>query len=264
MASVMDDQLAEKPGRFQLGKLFAKLRDVLTPPKCLSCRGSVLEGASLCVSCWQKLIYIEAPVCDVLGTPFAYDQGDGAVSPAALADPPPWDKARAAVIFDDASKGLVHALKYRDSTEAGLFMARMMARAGADLLTQCDVVIPVPLHWTRLWKRRFNQAAFLAQPLALGAAKPYVTDVLLRSKSTRQQVGLKAEARRKNVHKVFSVSIEKTALISGKTIVLVDDVRTTGATAASCAVALKKAGAARVFVLSFALVNEPHHMHIDA
>jgi ComF family protein len=264
MASVMDDQLAEKPKRFQLRKLFAKVRDVITPPKCLSCRGTVLEGASLCVSCWQKLTYLEAPVCDVLGIPFAYDQGEGALSPAALADPPPWDKARAAVMFDGASKGLVHALKYRDSSEAGLFMARMMMRAGADLLAQCDVIIPVPLHWTRLWKRRFNQAAFLAQPLALGAAKPFVTDVLLRNKSTRQQVGLKADARRKNVYKAFSIPIEKAALISGKTILLVDDVRTTGATAAACAVALKKAGAARVFVLSFALVNEPHHMHIDA
>jgi ComF family protein len=264
MASIMDDQLAEKPKRFQLRKFFAGFRDVLTPPRCLSCRATVLEGASLCTSCWQKFTYLEAPVCDVLGTPFAYDQGQGALSAAALADPPPWDKARAAVVFDDAAKGLVHALKYRDSQEAGLLMARMMARVGRDLLAESDVIIPVPLHWTRLWKRRFNQAAFLAQPLAADGGKNFVTDVLVRNKSTRQQVGLNAEARRKNVRKAFSVPIEKAALISGKTILLVDDVRTTGATVAACAVALKKAGAARVYVLSFALVNEPHRMHIDA
>jgi ComF family protein len=263
----MDDQLAENGKRFQfrdMRKLFRAVRDVITPPKCLACRAPILEGASLCTACWQKLNYLEAPVCDVLGTPFAYDQGPGALSVAALADPPPWDKARAAVIFDDAAKGLVHALKYRDANEAGLFMIRMMARAGRDLLAEADIVMPVPLHWTRLWKRRFNQAAFLAQPLAADADKKFVTDVLLRTKATRQQVGLNAEARRKNVRKAFFVANEMAALISGKTILLVDDVRTTGATAAACSVALKKAGAARVFVLSFALVNEPHRMHIDA
>jgi ComF family protein len=156
----------------------------------------------------------------------------------------------------------VHALKYRDSNEAGLFMVRMMRRAGRDLLREADVIIPVPLHRTRLWKRRFNQAAFLAQPLAGG--KVYATDVLVRQVATRQQVGLNAEARRKNVRKAFAVPFEKSALISGKTIVLVDDVRTTGATVAACTKALKKAGAVRVFVLTFALVKEPHRMHIDA
>jgi ComF family protein len=262
----MDDQLAENGVRFQLRnfrKFFRGLVDIITPPKCLSCRGDVLDGASLCTACWQKLTYLEDPVCNVLGTPFAYDEGPGALSAAALADPPPWDRGRAAVVFDDAAKGLVHALKYRDSTEAGLFMARMMARAGRDLLSEADVVIPVPLHRSRLWKRRFNQAAFLAQPLAAEAGKSFATDILVRQLATRQQVGLSAEERRKNVRKAFTVPFEKMALISGKTIMLVDDVRTTGATLAACSAALKKAGAARINVLTFALVKEPHRMHID-
>jgi ComF family protein len=263
----MDEPLAENHRRFQLRdvrKFFQLVVNTITPPKCLACRGDVLEGASLCSACWQKLTNLEEPVCDVLGTPFAYDQGSGALSAAALADPPPWDRSRAAVVFDDVAKGLVHALKYRDSNEAGLFMARMMARAGRDLLVEADVVLPVPLHWTRLWKRRFNQAAYLAKPLAAGAGKAYAANILLRQVSTRQQVGLSAQGRHKNVHKAFVVPFEKAGLISGKTIVLVDDVRTTGATVAACSVALKKAGAARVFVLSFALVNAPHHMHIEA
>ncbi len=221
-------------------------------------------GAGLCTQCWQKLTCLEDPVCDVLGTPFAYDQGEGALSAAALADPPPWDRARAAVVFDDAAKGPVHALKYRDETEAGLFMARMMGRAGRHLLAQADFVIPVPLHRARLWKRRFNQAAFLAQPIAAAADKIFAPDILLRTVDTRQQVGLDYKARQKNVRKVFTVPFEKQALISGKCILLVDDVRTTGATVAACAVALKKAGAARVFVLTFALVLEPLRMHIEA
>ncbi len=216
------------------------------------------------MACWQKLNFLEDPLCDVLGLPFAYDQGPGSLSAQALADPPPWDRGRAAVVFDEAAKGLVHGLKYRDITEVGLFMARMMARVGRDLVAEADLIMPVPLHKSRLWKRRFNQAAFLAQPIALGANKIFATDILLRIAPTRQQVGLKAEERRKNVRKAFQVPFEKQALVAGKVILLVDDVRTTGATLSACSEALKKAGAARVFVLTFALVKEPHRMHIEA
>ena len=243
---------------------FRALVDVVTPPQCLACRGDVLQGASLCTVCWQKLTYLEEPVCDVLGTPFAYDEGPGALSAAALADPPHWDRGRAAVLFDDAAKGLVHALKYRDVSEAGLFMARMMVRAGRDLVAEADIVLPVPLHRSRLWKRRFNQAAFLAKPIAESGAKTMAIDILVRNRATQQQVGLKADARRKNVRKAFEVPFEKLALISGKTILLIDDVRTTGATLSACSEVLKKAGAARVYVLTFALVKEPHRMHIEA
>jgi ComF family protein len=263
----MDDLLAEKPKRFQLKSMVPFLRglvDFITPPKCLSCFSDVQTGASLCTVCWQKLTYLEDPLCNVLGLPFAYDQGEGSLSAQALADPPPWDRGRAAVIFDEAAKGLVHGLKYRDNSEAGLFMARMMARVGRDLVAEADLVMPVPLHKSRLWKRRFNQAAFLARPIAEGAAKIFSTDILLRLKATRQQVGLKAEARHKNVRKAFHVPFEKMALVAGKTILLVDDVRTTGATLAACTEVLKAAGAARVNVLTFALVKEPHRMHIEA
>jgi ComF family protein len=263
----MNDQIVEKPPRFQFlwkAKVFRWFVDLVTPPKCLACQVSVSEGASLCTGCWQKLTFLEEPVCDVLGTPFAYDQGVGALSAAALADPPPWDRGRAAVLFDDHAKRFVHALKYRDSTEAGLFMARLMARVGRDFLVEADIIVPVPLHRTRLWKRRFNQAAFLAKPIAELANKKMAIDILIRQKATRQQVGLKAEARRKNVRKAFAVPFEKQALISGKSILLIDDVRTTGATVAACATVLKNAGAAHVFVLTFSLVLEPHRMHIEA
>jgi ComF family protein len=236
--------------------------DLLTPSLCLTCAAPVAEPASLCLTCWAQLQQIDEPVCDVLGTPFAYDQGEGAISAAALADPPPWDRARAAVIFDDTSAKLVHALKYQDRQESGLLMARMMARAGRRLLAESDVILPVPMHRFRLWRRRFNQSAFLAQRVAALSGKPWRHDVLLRVRRTRAQVGLDEAARRKNVRGAFLVAPEKIASVAGKSVLLVDDVRTTGATAEACAAALKKAGAAQVSVLSFALVPLPARPHI--
>ncbi len=244
-------------------RLWRFLIDFVAPPKCLVCREAVLEPASLCLSCWTNLKQIDAPYCNVLGTPFAYDPGEGAVSPAAMSDPPGWDRARAAVAYDEASRGLVHALKYRDTMEAGLLMARLMGRAGRQVIQDADIIIPVPLHRFRLWSRRFNQAAFLAQQISRQFAKPYLTNVLLRSKASRSQVGLSFEERRKNVAKVFHVRPEATVQMTGRRILLVDDVLTTGATAGSCAAVLKKAGATQVDVLTFALVLEPKRPHIE-
>ena len=103
-------------------RLWRGFLDLVTPSLCLSCAAPVGEPSSLCVACWGRLKLIEEPVCNALGTPFAYDQGEGALSAAALADPPPWEKARAAVLFDDAAARLVHALKYEDRQEAGLLI----------------------------------------------------------------------------------------------------------------------------------------------
>ena len=261
----MDEVSAQSTFQFKAwGKrLWRRLIDFVAPPKCLVCREAVLEPASLCLSCWANLKHIDAPVCNVLGTPFAYDQGEGAISPAALADPPNWDRARAAVAYDEASRAIVHALKYRDTMEAGLLMARLMARAGRQIMQEADVIIPVPLHRFRLWGRRFNQAAFLSQQLSRAFSKPYRSDVLVRSKASRSQVGLSFDERRKNVAKVFHVTPEGIGQIAGRRILLVDDVLTTGATAGSCAAVLKKAGAAQVDVLTFALVLEPRRPHIE-
>jgi ComF family protein len=253
----MELQLSQLPSRFWRGFL-----DIVTPSQCLGCGVAVREPASLCVPCWSRLQHLDEPVCDMMGTPFAYDQGSGMLSAAALANPAPWDRARAAVIFDDASRGLVHALKYNDRPEAGLLMARMMARAGRQLLAEADIILPVPLYRWRLWKRRFNQSAYLAQQLSKLSVKPWRADLLLRQRPTRAQVGLDLAERRRNVRGAFSVGAGTVGLIAGKTLVLVDDVRTTGATAEACAMALKRAGAAKVSMLTFALVPAPARAHI--
>lgn len=203
-------------------------------------------------------------MCEALGTPFAFDEGEGALSPAAIAEPPRFARGRAAVAFDDASRDLVHQLKYRDRQEAGLAMARMMAVAAQHLLADCDVIVPVPLHRLRLWQRRFNQAAYLALRLAEQSGKPCLTNVLERQRATPSQVGLDAAARQKNVRRAFAVNADGQYGIGGRRVLLVDDVRTTGATANACAETLLKGGAAAVDVVTFALVLEPARLHIDA
>lgn len=253
----MESVFAKLPGRLWRGFL-----DAVTPSLCLMCSTPVEEASSLCVTCWDGLRHLDDPVCNVLGTPFAYDQGAAAVSPQALADPPAWDRSRAAVLFEDGAARLVHALKYQDRPEAGLLMARMMSRAGRRLIAEADVIVPVPLHRFRLWRRRFNQSAILAQRIAAVSSKPWRHDLLLRARRTRAQVGLDQAERRKNVKGAFRLLPERRAEVTGSAILLVDDVRTTGATAEACALALKAAGAARVDLLTFALVPLPGKPHI--
>jgi ComF family protein len=243
-------------------RLWRGIVDLLTPPACLACRSPLSEPASLCAACWVKLAHIEEPVCAVMGTPFAYDQGEGMLSPAALAEPPAWSRARAAVAYDDVSRPLAHGLKFHDRHEAGLLMARMMARVGRRLLASADVMVPVPLHRLRLWTRRFNQSAFLALKLSEMSGKPFRSDILLRARATPPQVGLDAAARRKNVKGAFSVAPAQGMAVAGRRVLLIDDVMTTGATANACASALRQAGASEVDVLCFALVLAPRRLHI--
>ena len=243
-------------------RLWRGFVDLVAPSLCLGCGKPVGEPASLCVACWASLQHLDEPVCDALGTPFAYDQGPGALSAAALSDPPAWDRARAAVIFDELAAGIVHGLKYRDRPEAGRLMARMMARAGRGLLSEAQVILPVPLHRLRLWRRRFNQSALLAQRIAALTGTPWRHDLLLRARRTRAQVGLDQEARRRNVRNAFTVPSDLRAAVADQSVLLVDDVRTTGATAEACALALRAAGARQVNLLTFALVPLPAKPHI--
>jgi ComF family protein len=236
--------------------------DALAPPHCLACQDRIQEAASLCSACWRKLSFIEAPCCDRLGVPFAYDQGEGAISPAAAADPPAWDRARAATAFNETSRDLVHSLKYRDRHEVAQLMSRLMYRAALPLLAGAEAVVPVPLHRRRLWFRRYNQSALLAQKIAGLAGLRYWPELLVRSRATRQQVGLDHEERQRNVRRAFTVPEAMKGEVGGLSILLVDDVLTTGATASAASTALKKAGAAQVDVVTFALVIEPKRLHI--
>src|SRR5690349_2011235 len=139
--------------------------DIALPTLCISCREPV-HGEGVCPSCWSKLSFIAKPYCPRLGIPFVYDPGPELLSMEAIASPPAYDRARAAVRYDDVARTLVHALKYQDRTDLAPIMGRWMARAGRELLADADMLIPVPLHWRRAWQRRYNQSGALAWVIA--------------------------------------------------------------------------------------------------
>lgn len=227
--------------------------DLSLPPLCPACREPVV-GQALCATCWGKLHFIAPPYCERLGIPFVYDPGPGILSMQAIADPPAYHRARAAVRFDDIARTLVHAFKYGDRLDLGPVLGGWMSSAGRELLADADAIVPVPLHWRRLWARRFNQSATLAETIAAHSGVPVLHDALKRVKATAQQVGLTRAQRAENVQGAFRISPAGRAAIAGRRLVLVDDVLTTGATAEVCTRALLRAGAGSVDVLTFARV----------
>jgi ComF family protein len=180
--------------------------------------------------------------------------GDALVSADAIADPPPFLRARSAVLYDDLARAIVHRLKYKDRTDLAVVMARWMARAGNELVAQSDCVLSIPLHRRRLLARRYNQSAELARAIAKQSGLPYLPEVLIRKKATRQQVGLGANARAENVRGAFTIPDAAKPSIMGRAALLIDDVYTTGATVKAASRSLLRAGAGSVSVLTFARV----------
>lgn len=198
--------------------------------------------------------FIEKPLCAVMGTPFSHEMGDGFLSAEAIANPPPFARARAAVAYSGVARRMVGDLKFRDRTDLAPWMARWMARAGAELLADADLLIPVPLHRGRYLRRRFNQSGELARAIARLKRLRFEPDAVRRVKVTRQQVGLKANERQENVRGAFRVPDEREILVRGRRVLVIDDVYTTGATVSAVTRALVHAGAAQVDVLTFARV----------
>ena len=189
--------------------------------------------------------------------PLPYDAGEPLLSAAAIAKPPVYDRARAAARYSATMRELIQSFKYRDRHEGLPLFGLWLKKAGAELLADADLIVPVPLYRSRLWWRRFNQSAMLAQSVGRLASVPVDCFVLARVRRTSSQVGLSAEQRRKNVAGAFKMLPARAARVKGKSIVVVDDVITTGATAEACARALKRAGGARVDVLALARAVEP-------
>lgn len=234
--------------------------DLVFPPCCLACRKAIASRDALCASCWAAMRFIERPFCERLGTPFEADlETPGLLSPDAIAHPPAFSRARAVARFDDGpSRQLVHRLKYGDRLELAGTMGAWMARAGDEILSEADVLIPVPLHRRRLAARRFNQSALLARAVSSRCGVPASLDALIRRKATSSQVGLSRTQRQLNLQGAFAVPGERLGEVAGRAVVLVDDVLTSGATANAATRALLRGGARRVDVLVFARVVVGH------
>jgi len=235
--------------------------DIALPTLCVACRDPV-EGEGVCADCWAKMSFIAPPFCPRLGIPFVYDPGPDLLSMEAIANPPAYARARAAVRYDDVARTLVHALKYQDRTDLAPAMGRWMARAGQELLDGADMLVPVPLHWRRGWSRRYNQSGVLARVIERESGVAVATEALRRIRPTEQQIGLSRPQRASNVQGAFKVAADRQHLISGRRIVLIDDVLTSGATVDACARALLRAKAAAVDVLVFARVVDGHRTPI--
>lgn len=228
--------------------------DLLFPPLCIACRAPVAEPGSFCATCWQDIRFLDGPMCTRCGVPFEFEL-DGECA-ACLAQPPAYDKARAVMRYDEHSRAPILALKHGDRLDLVPGFTRWLDRGGRRLLDETDVILPVPLHRSRLWKRRYNQSAELARALGRLTGKPVALTALVRARATPSQGEMvSAKARRRNMLGAFRV--RRTPLLENARVLLVDDVLTTGATVEACARALKRAGARAVFVLALARSIRP-------
>ena len=233
--------------------MISRLSDLIWPPRSLLSDAIVDRPGVIEPELWGELKFLADPLCSRCGFPLPDDVGPNAICGACSGRKPDYDTARAALVYDDHARRLILDLKRGGRRDGLPVFARWMAGAAGENLATADYVVPAPMHWTRLASRSFNQAAWLAQALARAGGKSWKPGALMRVKRRKSQEGLSASERRRNV----GGAIKAWGRFEGKTIVVVDDVFTTGATLEACARALRKAGAAQVHAVTLARVVRP-------
>lgn len=249
--------------RFKTAARF--MLDLVLPPTCSSCGTEVDQPHSLCPACFSRFHPVTAPHCDQCGVPLPARTYLGADARCVRCErhPPPWQKGRAACLYDEGSRDLILALKYADRTENALFLARQMNRAGADILREADFLVPVPVHWRRLVQRRYNQAALLARAVSRLSGVPVLVDALCRPHATTRLAGFSAAERAAEMRDAIRVREKRQPRLAGKKIILVDDVLTTGSTAGACTEALMEAEVQSVMILAAARTVPPDSEDVD-
>ena len=233
---------------------------MLLPSRCIV-TGEVVEGQGMISpAAWGALNFIGDPLCYRCGFPFDFDtgaKGKDNLCAGCQKSPPVYYRARAALVYDDASRNIILAFKHADQTQSAPVFTPWLSRVGKEIFEEADYLVPVPLHRWRIWRRRYNQAAILAKYLSKDVKISHMLDAIGRCRATVTQGHLQARERSKNVKNAFVVNSKCLERIKGKNIVLIDDVYTTGATVNECTKVLLKNGAARVDVLTLARVVKP-------
>jgi ComF family protein len=233
--------------------------DLLLPPHCAGCLGPVEAPGQLCAACFAHVGFVTDPCCRRCGLPLESEAAGGPqrTCQTCRQHPPPWRRARAALLYDDKARSLILRLKHGGAEENAALLARHMARVGAALLAEADVLVPVPLHRWRLLRRGYNQSALLARSVARSAKKPLCLDALTRLRPTASLGGLTAQQRAAAMADVIAAKPSRRTHMQGMRVLLIDDVLTSGATAGACTRALLDAGAASVDVLVASRVPNP-------
>ncbi|MDV7340070.1 ComF family protein [Terasakiella sp. A23] len=229
---------------------FAQVLDLFLPPRCIACAKPVSSHKTLCADCWEDATFVTAPYCSCCGLPFEYEVPDTSLCLDCARCAPPFKQARTVFPYDEFSKKMILSFKHGDRCDLAPALAGWMVRAAPDLIKTCDVITPVPLHWRRLIKRKYNQAGLLAREIAKQTNLPCDQRLLKRIRHTPPQGHLSRMARQKNLKGAFAC----TKQITGQSVLLIDDVMTTGATLLNCTDILLDAGAKEVHIITLARV----------
>ena len=231
------------------------LLHMVYPPQCLSCGAMVTSDFGLCGACWRETPFITGLVCDLCGIPLAGEEtGKPEHCDDCLQIARPWSRGRAALLYKDNARRLVLALKHGDRIDLAKPAAKWLATAAAPILQKSMLVVPVPLHWLRMLKRRYNQSALMSAELAKIAGLDHCPDLLHRRRHTASQEGRNRDARFANMANALSLHPRRAHLAKGRHILLLDDVMTSGATLSAAAEACITGDAASISILVLARV----------